>query len=266
MPRECGVGEMKSHKECTSCSLSTWKAVYKPKVICLLQFWIIPIMLFNVHQALIACGSDNVFEKAVKRSEAEKAQAALESGDFESAIATLEEYVKKHPSDAAARSMLANAYLKKSGVDLLKIGASASASSSEKSDWTNVSSALPSGTSTNVQNIQAAVDALKGIPVSQRTDEQNYQLAIAQTTLAVTVAKKASGDDSGKLSDEKIDQMSDSDALTIYNALQGSKEASGAMQTPNAELNKVGSFSDKIDQQQGSTPEERLRNFLKSQN
>ncbi|MEY4064888.1 MAG: hypothetical protein RIR26_1096, partial [Pseudomonadota bacterium] len=104
------------------------------------------------------------------------------------------------------------------------------------------------------------------IPAENRTDEQNYQLAIAQTTLAVTVAKKVAGDTSGQVSDEKVDQMSDSDALTIYNALQGSKDASGALDTPNDGLSSVGSLASKVDEQPGSTPEERLRNFLKSQN
>ncbi|MBM3382506.1 MAG: hypothetical protein FJY29_08720 [Betaproteobacteria bacterium] len=223
-------------------------------------------MFLSSAQFIVACGSGNVFEKAVQRSEAEKAQAALESGDVDSAISTLEEYLKNNPNDSAARSMLANAYLKKSGVDLLKIGSSVSSGTEGKSDWSTVSGVLPSGTAANVDNMKAAVDALKSIPPAQRTDEQNYQLAIAQTTLAITVAKKASGDESGQLTDEKVDQMSDSDAMTIYNALQGSKEASGAMQTPNDGLSKVGSFADKVEQQPGSTPEERLRNFLKSQN
>lgn len=215
---------------------------------------------------ITSCGSGNVFQKAVQRSEADKAQAALESGDVDSAISTLEEYIKNNPNDAAARSMLANAYLKKSGVDLLKIGTSISADQSGKSDWSSVSGALPAGSPENISSIQAAVDSLSNIPASQRTDEQNYQLAIAQTTLAVTVAKKAAGDSSGAVTDEKVDQMSDSDALTIYNALQGSKDASGAMTTPNDGLSKVGTLADKVDQQPGSTPEERLRNFLKSQN
>jgi hypothetical protein len=114
--------------------------------------------------------------------------------------------------------------------------------------------------------MQAAIDVLKNIPESQRTDDQNYQLAIAQTTLAVTVAKKATGDGSGQMTDEKVDQMSDSDARTIYDALQGSKNASGAMSSPNDGLTKVGSLADTVEQQPGSTPEERLRNFLKSQN
>lgn len=213
-----------------------------------------------------SCGSENVFKNAVKRSDAEKAQAALESGDVDSAIGTLKEYLKNNPGDAAAQSMLANAYLKKSGVDLLKIGASVSEGSTGTSNWTTVSGALPAGTDENIDNIQAAVSALEAIPAESRTDEQNYQLAIAQTTLAVTVAKKVAGDTTGQVSDEKVDQMSDSDALTIYNALQGSKEASGELDSPNESLNSVGSLADKVDQQPGSTPEERLRNFLKSQN
>ena len=224
------------------------------------------LLLFANFSLLVACGSDNIFENAVHRSESDKAQAALESGDFNSAIQTLEEYLKTHPDDATARSMLANAYLKKSGIDLLKIGTSMSSGSSGQSDWSALSGVLPAGSQENVDSMKAAVGALQNIPASPRTDEQNSQLAIAQTTLAITVAKKSAGDSNGNISDEKIDQMSDSDALTIYNALKGSKDASGAMSTPNDGLSKVGSLTDKIEQQSGDTPENRLRNFLKSQN
>ncbi|MEY4064514.1 MAG: hypothetical protein RIR26_722, partial [Pseudomonadota bacterium] len=160
------------------------------------------IFALFVSLCVVACGSENVFKNMVKRSDSEKAQAALESGDVDSAITTLKDYLKDNPGDAAAQSMLANAYLKKSGVDLLKIGSSVSEGSSGNSSWSTVSSALPAGTAENIENIQAAVSALQSIPAENRTDEQNYQLAIAQTTLAVTVAKKVAGDTSGQVSDE----------------------------------------------------------------
>jgi hypothetical protein len=216
--------------------------------------------------SLTGCGSGNVFSNAVKRSETDKAQAAIESGDTDTAISALNDYLKKNPNDASARSMLANAYLKKSGVDLLKIGTSiSSGGGGSQSEWGTLSSALPAGTAENVANVQAAVQALSSIPADQRTDEQNYQLAIAQTTLAVTVAKKAAGDTTGQMTEEKIDQISDSDALTIYNALKGSKDATGAMTNPDSSLSKVGSISDGIDSQSGTTEAERLRNYLKNQ-
>ncbi|NBW80255.1 tetratricopeptide repeat protein [bacterium] len=214
---------------------------------------------------LSGCGSGNVFSGVVKRSDSDKAQAALESGDFDSAIDSLNSYLKDHPDDASARSMLANAYLKKSGVDLLKIGTSISSGTQGQSNWSTISGALPAGTSENVANVEAAVAALSSIPASQRTDEQNYQLAVAQTTLAVTVAKKVAGDGTGQLTTEKIDQMSDTDALTIYNALKGSKDATGAMTTPDSSLSKVGSITDGIDSQSGTTDADRLRNYLKTQ-
>jgi hypothetical protein len=224
---------------------------------------VIPLLLAS---NLSACGNGNVFSNAVQRSDTDKAQAALESGDTDAAIASLTEHLRKNPDDAAARSMLANAYLKKSGVDLLKIGTSiSSGGSTSQSDWSMVSGALPAGTEENVANVQAAVQALSSIPAEQRTDEQNYQLAIAQTTLAVTVAKKVAGDNTGQLTEEKIDQISDSDALTIYNALKGSKDATGSMSNPDSGLSKVGSIADSIDSQSGTSEAERLRNFLKNQ-
>lgn len=218
-----------------------------------------------VSQFVTACGSGNVFSNVVKRSDSEKAQAALESGDVDSAIDYLNSYLKDHPEDASAKSMLANAYLKKSGVDLLKIGTSISSGSQTQSNWGAVSSALPAGTPENIANVHAAVEALSQIPATQRTDEQNYQLAVAQTTLAITVAKKVAGDSTGQLSNEKIDQMSDTDAATIYNALKGSSDASNAMSTPDSGLSKVGSITGAIDSQSGSTEAERLRNYLKTQ-
>jgi hypothetical protein len=224
------------------------------------------ILSSGVPLALIAaCGSGNVFSKAVKRSESEKAQAALESGDVDSAIETLNSYLRDHPDDAGALAMLANAYLKKSGVDLLKIGSSISSGEQNQTNWRTVSSALPAGTDENVTNVKAAVEALSSIPPEQRTQEQNYQLAIAQTTLAVTVAKKAAGDSSGQLSAEKVDQMSDSDAMTIYNALKGSKDATSALTTQDSGLKKVASISDGVESQSGSTEADRLRSYLKTQ-
>jgi tetratricopeptide (TPR) repeat protein len=214
---------------------------------------------------IAACGNGNIFSNAVKRSDSDKAKAALESGDLDTAISTLESYLKNNPNDAAARSMLANAYLKKSGVDLLKIGTSISGGSQNQSSWSTISGALPAGTDENIANVQAAVQALSNIPADQRTDEQNYQLAIAQTTLAVTVAKKAAGDTGGQLTTEKIDQMSDSDALTIYNALKGSADATNSMSNPDSGLSQVGSITSGIDNQSGATEAERLRNYLKTQ-
>lgn len=226
---------------------------------------LLALIALCVTAGTVACGSGNVFAKAVKRSDAEKAQAALESGDLDSAISTLEAYLKNHPDDAAAQSMLANAYLKKSGVDLLKIGTSISGGSQNQSSWNTISGALPAGTEENIANVQAAVQALSNIPAELRTDEQNFQLAIAQTTLAVTVAKKVAGDSGGQLTTEKIDQMSDSDALTIYNALKGSADASNSMSTPDSGLSQVGSIANGIDSQSGATEAERLRNYLKTQ-
>ncbi len=214
---------------------------------------------------ITGCGGDNLFENAVKRSDSDKARAALESGDVDSAISTLEAYLKNNPDDSSARAMLANAYLKKTGVDLLKIGTSISSGGEGQSDWTSVSNALPSSSAENIANLQSAVQTLSGIPESERTDEQNFQLAIAQTSLAVTVAKQYTAPTGGQSQQENIDQMSDSDALTIYNALQGTKSASEAMSTPNSGLSKVGSLADSVEQQAGSTPEEKLRNFLKAQ-
>ena len=161
--------------------------------------------------------------------------------------------------------MLANAYLKKVGIDELKLAAQVSQAGSD--NWKSIVLAMPAGSSENVKDLQAAVAALAAIPAPARTAEQAYQLAFAQASLAVTLAKKTAGD-GASISDAKVSAMSNEDANAIYDTLKGSKATVNASATldDNAGAQKLAGLSDKIADEEGDTDAEKLKAFLAKNN
>lgn len=212
---------------------------------------------------LVSCGSDNVFEPLAKKDDKNKGKNALQDGDYDAAIASLEDYLAKNPDDAEARSMLANAYMAKVGINQIQLAADIV--SSKGDNWSALVSAMPDGSAENVAMLNSAVQALQAIPPASRTPEQSYQLAMAQASLAVTLTKKTAGDGSN-ISDAKVDAMSDADAELIYQTLQGSKStvSSDAKLSENEGAKKLASLSDKVELAEGDTNADKMRAFLKS--
>ena len=211
---------------------------------------------------LAGCGSENLFESAVKKTDKDRGEKDLANGNYDAAIANLTDYIKNHPEDAEARSMLASALLKKSGLNELEVSGKISKSGS---DWKSITDALPAGTAENQARLELAVSSLEAISADKRTAEQSYQLALAQTSLAVTVIKKVAGDDTGKITDEKVDAMSDDDANKILSSLNGSRDTIGSsgLGASNPGASKIGTVSDKIAATEGTTDTEKLRAYLK---
>jgi len=214
--------------------------------------------------SISACGTDNVFDPLSERSDKEKASKAIQDGDYDSAIRDLEAYLKDHPDDANARSMLANAYLAKTKFNVIQFGTKVTSGSG---DWKGIVGAMPAGSAENVASLTSAVNALKAIPASARTPDQTYNLALAQATLAVTLAKQAT-DGNEKMTDAKVDAMSDAQAEAIYDSLKDSKTTvaeSGALKD-NQAATKLGDLAGKIAAQPGATDAEKMKAFLKSNN
>jgi hypothetical protein len=211
-----------------------------------------------------SCGSENVFETLEKKDDKDKAKKSLQNGDYDKAIQSLQSYLADHPNDAGARAMLANAYMKKAGIDIL--GLAAKVTSSGASSWKGILGALPKGTDDNVTALKGAVEALKAIPAASRTAEQSYQLVLAQTSLAVTIAKKAAGEGES-VSEAKVAAMSDKDANLVYTSLQDS--ASTVAASPglgdNASAQKLAGLNAKVDAQTGASTADKMRAFLISQ-
>lgn len=218
---------------------------------------------------LQGCGdSGNVFAFASKKSDKDKGRSALARGDYDTAISELENSLRNNPNDPAARSMLANAYLKKSGLDELKI-ASQISSSQGNGDFGALMSAMPPGTPENRDRMEKAVEVLSGIPPEQRTEQQNYQLAVAQASLAVTVVKQTTGGSEPKeMSNEEIDAISDDDAETMYESMTGAATSLNGAGSAGQEAGAapVNNVAGELSVQEGATPAEKMRNFLKGKN
>lgn len=221
--------------------------------------------LWGTSLVATGCGGSNVFETLAVKSEKDQVKSTLNKGDYAQAILDLEDYVARNPDDAEARSMLADARLKLIGVDAVSM---ASRVASSPGDWRSIVSTMPEGTPDNVTQLTLAVETLEGIPEDKRTPEQNYQLALAQASLALTLTRQVGTDADGKVNPEKVDAMSDSDADSIVAALKGTKSAlsaSGAGDDGKGSA-KLGSLSDKIAAEPGNSDAERLRSYLKKQN
>lgn len=227
------------------------------------------VLFISFFCAPLSCGkyNDNAFAPLQKKTSKDKGKSALSSGDYDTAIRELEKYCGQNPSDMQCKAMLANAYMKKSSIDELQMAAKITEAqkNSGGNDFKALLGAMPAGTAENVAGLQKAVDALSGIPAGERTPEQNYQLAIASASLAVTIAKKSGTDSNGNISSEKVDQMSDDEANAMVKSLSTTKEALTASSgETSGGASKLGSLSDKIAAQPGATDAEKLRAYLKT--
>ena len=223
------------------------------------------LSMFGGAGIVMACGSDNLFEPLAKKDDKDKGKNALQDGNYDAAILSLEDHLAKNPDDVEARAMLANAYMGKAGIDQIKLAAKIAAAGGD--DWSSIVSAMPEGNEDNVESLSKAVDTLSAIPAGERTPEQSYQLAMAQASLAVTITKKTAGD-GNSVSDAKVATMSDADAGLAYATLAGSKQTvnGDATLAANAGAQKLASLSGRIDAEPGATNAEKMRSFLQKNN
>jgi hypothetical protein len=210
------------------------------------------------------CG-DNLFSSLAKRDDKDKGKNAFQSGDYDSAINYLNDYLAANPTDAEARSMLATAYMKKVGLDELSIASSISGGSSG-SDWTTIVGLMPAGNAENIAALTAARDAIAAIPEASRTPEQNYQLAIASSALAVTVVKDTLCDDAGNYNptDANIAAISNDNANLIMESITLTATSASATGSSNAGLTKLSDVKTQIDAMDGSDNLTKIQNFLTS--
>lgn len=209
------------------------------------------------------CSSENVFEILEQPDSRSKGETALSRGDYDEAIKKLEAALAANPNDTDARKMLAAAYMAKSGLDTFSIVQSI-ATAGDDSDWPALVASMPDGSAETRENLTRAITTLSGIPPEQRTDEERYQLAMAQTALAVSTAKKYGVDESGQVSEEQASQITDEDAEIVLEQLSGAADNLNGLSDPNAAEggDKIGSLSGRIQGSEGATPAEKLQSFL----
>lgn len=209
------------------------------------------------------CGSENVFEILEQPDSRSKGETALSRGDYDEAIQNLEAALEADPNDVEARKMLATAYMAKSGLDTFSIVQSL-ATAGDDSDWPALVDSMPDGSAETRENLAKAIETLSAIPAQQRTDEERYQLAMVQTGLAVSTAKKYGVDDSGQVSEEQANQITNEDAEIVLEQLSGAAENLDGLSDPNAGEagEKIGTFTERIQGSEGATPAQRLQSFL----
>ncbi len=230
---------------------------------------ILVMTLFTGTTALLTTGcGDNLFSSLHKKDDKDKGRSAFQQGDYAGAITYLNDYIAGHPDDTEARSMLATAYMKKVGLDELQIAANitSSTASATNNGWTSIVSLMPAGSEANISALTAARDTIAAIPEASRTPEQNYQLAVASSALAITVVKKSLCDDTGAYTptDEKIQALSADDANLIVQSISTTATAVAATGSSNSGLSKLADVSTQIDSQTGSDNLSKLQSFLTS--
>ena len=223
----------------------------------------LPVMFLAPCLVLAGCGSENVFEVFDPPNNKQRGESALARGDYDEAIASLESALKANPNDPETRKMLANAYMSKSGVDTLKILQTIS-EKQDQTDWGVLITSMPSGDAANQQRLQRAVAVLGAIPAASRTQEERYQMAMAQTSLAVVTAKKYGVDEQGKVASDKVDQVTDADAVVIFGQLGGASENLTGVEDSGAQsaAAKIGGVVGKMNEAPGATTGDKVRSFL----
>lgn len=154
---------------------------------------------------LAGCGSNMLEFASDKNSTAavkESAQILIDSGDYGAAIALLVSFCPnlQCASEDDAKQ-LAAAYMGAAGLDVLDLIKNAEASASDSgdgSDFTLISTLLPTVNAANFTNIDNAVQLLNN--TSNRSDEAELQLAIANLTSAIIAIGVSGGgyDDDGE--------------------------------------------------------------------
>lgn len=226
------------------------------------------LALAGVSLVTTSCGSDtkgNIFSKASKKNDKEKGLDAMLDSEWASAVDYLQSWLTDNPDDTEARQALGNAQMQLAGVDMLTMGMNAQTlQGSAKNDWQLLAKLMPAGTAENVAALINAVDALKSI--NPRTADQEYQLAVAQASLAVVKTKQVATDENGNYDNTKAASMSDEDATLIMTNARGANSSMASSGAGSGGANdKMSGVSSQMDAQPGNSDSAKLKNYLSTQ-
>ncbi len=191
---------------------------------------------------LTSCSSNthNVFRSLGETNPKKAAMNALTNEQYSDAVKQLQKHLINSAQDWEAQGMLANACLKLVGIDefqLIKISLS-SGSSGGSSNFLAMSQYFPDPTEANLSLLNLASESLNKIPIDVRTSDQTYYLGLIEFSKSLTLAKKLV-DISGQPSIEKLSELTEEDAQTIFTSIDS---ASTVLQGVGAD--KVGNISE----------------------
>lgn len=209
------------------------------------------------------CGkSGNAFEKAFKPTGKEKAQQYLEQGDCDAAQDELSAYLDDTPSDIEAKQLLYDAVSSCLDLGMDSLISKMGDPSAVGGDMSKLIAMMPEATAENIAKLQKAVDALLSIPASERTSEQNAQLAMASMSVAATTAKMVAANEDGSYNKDKAATMTDAQADSVIQNLQIANEALAASGSSGSQTQSISSASEGVNNSPGSSSSEKLRNYL----
>lgn len=219
-----------------------------------------------------ACGTGNIYKDFEEEDAAEDAAIELENGNPGEAIKILESALESDPDNYVLLSLLSAAYAQRGGVSMVDIALNmAESADSEDSDSQNGIAALwpflPEATDSNISDVDYGLSLLQSIPSDERTDADNFKMAVLSTALASLELKALDTNGDGELSIEELANLSSASADTILSALSGAASAISGIDTENAEATEeaatqISSIVSEVNSSAGDTSAEQLTNYF----
>lgn len=230
--------------------------------------WILTFCCLSLF--VLSCGQ-NAFETTETADPAEDATIALENQDPNKAIEILETELEDDPTHPKYLSILSLAYAQRAGVEPLEFAQNFSknaGNSESNSEFTVLFAIMPEPTAGNIADISQAVAILTSIPVEDRLDGDAFKLAMFNTAAVVLRTKAFDSDGDGDLTAEEITSLSTEDAAALLTQILAS-ESLLAENNDGSDSNKkaqeaYAKFTEELNQAEGATQEERLKNYLES--
>ncbi len=227
------------------------------------------------------CDTGMAGSYCTEKTPEEKAEAALNAGDVDTAISTLEEALTADPNRYNALPLLSSAYAYKSGFDILNVAKSSFEGGGGGSTFVDTMGAfLPDITDLGTEEYQArldymgkAVDALARIPTSyleSNTDIKSstkFQETLYQSAFSVMYIRKFAvrdASDQSTVTAESLQSMTDEEADIIIDSL-----VQAAISSPDGEGQAMGAQVEallaEVDAQEGESRRDRLIAYLGQQ-
>lgn len=233
---------------------------------------------------MLSCGV-NIYQPAQEADPETDALLAMEQGKPEEAIAILEKALEDDPDNPKLLSLLGSATAQKHGFDPLSFALDLAKQSSESSEEetestessssdssssngiTTMFSALPTASQKNIDGIAKAIEFIESIPEDDRTKADSFKLSMLHTARMAMVTKQFSEMVQGDFSAENLQNLTAEQAIQILSSLSSAAIAMAAASTSEdgnsgKAAEQISAIQSKIDEQEGDTQEEKLRNYL----
>lgn len=236
----------------------------------------------------VGCGK-NMLASGESKDPAQDGISALERDDADAAISIIESALNSDPDNPKYKSILATAYAQRAGIDPLSLMQNMAKQSSTDAETdetdeaitpgetnaatqgnslTALFSVMPEATSDRLADVDQAISLLNSIAAADRQPGDPFKLAIYQTASMVLHTKALDKNGDGVLTPEEVLDLSGATATTLISQLLGAQSTLGrSTGDPNSgpAAEALARVQAGIDDAPGATAEERLRNYLATQ-